>query len=110
VTHSLLPALLLSAVAAASPPTVAVYKTKCESCHMASGGSPLEELNFADGKWKHGSRPADIARVITEGVPGTAMQPFKKQLTPQQIARLAAYVRGFDKTRKAAAGRSITPP
>jgi cytochrome c oxidase cbb3-type subunit 3 len=104
VTHSLLPAFL-AIVAAAAPATVAVYKTKCQSCHTASGAAPLEPMNLADGMWKHGSQPADIARVITEGVPGTAMKPFKKQLTPQQIARLAAYVHSFDKTRQAAPTR-----
>ena len=105
MTHSLLATWLLSAVAAASPATVAVYKTKCQSCHTATGAAPLEPLNFADGKWTHGSRPAEIARVITEGVPGTAMLPFKDKLTPQEIANLAAYVRAFDKTRKGAPRR-----
>jgi mono/diheme cytochrome c family protein len=98
VTQSLIPALVLAAAAAAPTAPQAVYKAKCESCHTATGRSPLEPLNFADGKWKHGGRPADIARVIADGVPGTAMLPFRKQLTPQQITRLAAYVRAFDKS------------
>ena len=42
-----------------------------------------------------------LAKTITEGVPTTAMLPFKEQLTEAQIADLAAYVRSFDKSLKA---------
>ena len=79
--------------------TVEAYKTRCQSCHV-DGNSPLEEMNFADGKWKHGSRTADIEKVIAEGVPSTAMQAFKDQLTSEQIKALARYVRAFDKSLK----------
>jgi mono/diheme cytochrome c family protein len=75
------------------------YKEKCQACHM-DGNSPLEEMNFADGKWKHGSSTAQIEKVISEGVPGTAMQPFKDQLSSEQIKALARYVRAFDKSLK----------
>jgi len=40
--------------------------------------------------------------VIAEGVPGSAMLPFKAQLTPEQTEALAAYVRSFDKSLKPA--------
>ena len=68
---------------------------------MAEGDSPLEPMSFTDGKWKHGSKPEEVAKVIAEGVPATAMLPFKDQLTAAQIADLAAYVRSFDKSLKA---------
>ena len=68
---------------------------------MADGNSPIEDMNFADGKWKHGSKVAEVAKVITEGAPGTAMLPFKEQLTEAEIAALAAYVRTFDPALKA---------
>jgi len=42
-----------------------------------------------------------VARVIADGVPATAMLPFKGRLTPAQIADLAAYVRSFDQALKA---------
>jgi mono/diheme cytochrome c family protein len=87
--------LLMLAAAPPSPATLAVYKAKCQQCHMANGNSPLPPLNFADGKWKHGATEAAIAKVITEGVAGTAMKPFKAQLTREQIEGLAAYVRAF---------------
>lgn len=97
----------LAAAAGAYKPTeeiIAVYKAKCQVCHMADGASPLEPLNFADGKWIHGDKVEDIAKIIAEGAPGTAMLPFKSQLTPEEIAGLARYVRSFDKTPLKASG------
>jgi mono/diheme cytochrome c family protein len=81
-----------------SEATLELYKAKCQQCHMADGNSPLEPLNFADGKWIHGDKVEDIAKIISEGAPGTAMLPFKSQLTPEEIQALARYVRAFDKT------------
>jgi mono/diheme cytochrome c family protein len=71
---------------------------------MADGASPIEQMNFADGKWSHGDSIADITKVITDGAPGTAMLSFKSQLTPEEIAGLAKYVRSFDKTPPKASG------
>jgi len=79
-----------------------LYGKKCSMCHTPEGNSPLEPLNFSDDKWTHGSEPSDIAKVITDGVPGSAMLSFKAQLTPEQIEALAAYVRSFDKSLKPA--------
>ena len=87
--------------AAASEATLELYRSKCQQCHMADGDSPLEPMNFTDGKWRHGSKPEEVAKTITEGVPTTAMLPFKEHLTEAQIADLAAYVRSFDKSLKA---------
>lgn len=89
--------------AAVSDATLEIYKTKCQSCHMPDGNAPLEMMNLSDANWKHGSTPAAIQKVITEGVPNTAMLPFSAQLTPAEIKALAAYVRSFDKTLKPAA-------
>jgi mono/diheme cytochrome c family protein len=87
---------------AVSEATLEIYKTKCQSCHMPDGNAPLEMMNLSDANWKHGSTPAAIQKVITEGVPNTAMLPFSAQLTPEEIKALAAYVRSFDKTLKPA--------
>ncbi len=88
----------------AAPPASAiaeVYKVRCQVCHMADGNSPLEPMNFADGKWKNGSTRAEVVKVISEGVPATAMLPFKEQLSAAEITQLAAYVRAFDPSLKA---------
>jgi mono/diheme cytochrome c family protein len=99
-------AWLLAAVAAAggakapSEATLELYRSKCQQCHLADGNAPLEPMNFTDSKWTHGSKPKDVIQVITDGVPTTAMLPFKAQLTAAEIADLAAYVRSFDKGLK----------
>jgi mono/diheme cytochrome c family protein len=89
----------------ASAETLELYKAKCGLCHLADGNSPLPPLNFTDGEWKHGSSIKEIAGVISEGVPGTAMLPFKTQIDPPKIQALARYVRSFDKKPLAPAGK-----
>jgi mono/diheme cytochrome c family protein len=77
--------------------TLELYKVKCGACHMLDGNSPLAPMNFADGVWKSGDSVKEIANVISEGVPGSAMLPFKTQVTPAEVEALARYVRSFDK-------------
>ncbi len=97
-----------SAKAAAGPvPTAAeiasaeeTYKTKCGVCHAVDGNSPIPQMNFSDGDWKHGSSIPEIMKTINEGVQGTAMMPFKGQFTEGEIAALARKVRSFDKKLK----------
>ena len=74
-------------------------------CHMPDGNAAIPTMNFADGKWLHGSTPALLAKVITNGVPGTAMMSFKERFSDAEILGLAKYVRAFDKTRKAPAAK-----
>ena len=99
---AILAALSLGAAAFAedNAAILEVYKAKCFACHLADGNAPMKEMNLADGEWKHGSKTADIIKVIEEGSPGTAMLSFKAQLTPEEIEGLARYVRSFDKTLK----------
>ena len=85
---------------------VDLYKTNCSMCHGPDGaGIPaMKDLAFKErGKWKHGNRQADVVKTITNGVPATAMMPFKGRLTPAEINALASLVRSFDKTSKPAA-------
>ena len=94
----------LSLAAAAGAQTAATgktaeenYKAVCQPCHMADGNAALEPMNFADGKWKHGTTVQGLAKVITDGVPGTAMMPFKTRFSEKEILALAKFVRQFDK-------------
>lgn len=94
-------ALLAADAPAAKPAKIdaaELYAAKCQSCHMAEGNSPLEPMNFVDGKWKHGSKPAEVEKVIADGVAATAMLPFREQLTAAEIKALGKYVRAFDKS------------
>jgi aldose sugar dehydrogenase len=78
------------------------YKTTCQPCHMADGNAALKPMNFADGEWKHGTSPQALAKVIANGVPGTAMMPFKTRFSEQEILELAKHVRKFDPKLKGA--------
>jgi len=77
-----------------------LYKSACLPCHMADGKAALQPMNLADGQWRHGTSVKEIAKVISEGVPGTAMMPFKTRFSEEEILALARYVRQFDKTLK----------
>jgi mono/diheme cytochrome c family protein len=78
------------------------YKATCQPCHMVDGNAALKPMNFADGEWKHGTTPQALAKVIAEGVPGTAMMPFKTRFSEKEILDLAKYVRKFDPKLKGA--------
>lgn len=73
-----------------------LYRLHCQMCHGANGKAPIPEMAFVDRKWKHGTSSAQMAKVITEGVTGTPMMPFKGKLKPEQILALAKHVRAFD--------------
>lgn len=70
------------------------FKTKCAACHREDGGG-LVGPSFADDHYIHGGRFADIARVITEGVPEKGMIPWIKQLQPDEIRDLSCYIRAL---------------
>jgi cytochrome c oxidase subunit 2 len=86
--------------AAADAKAAETYKSKCSICHAMDGNSPLPNMSFADGVWKHGTTVKEMANTISNGVPGTAMMPFKSQFTPEEIEALARHVRKFDKKLK----------
>lgn len=78
-----------------------VYLSACASCHGVAGdgrgeyaaalSAPLAPLNAPATLAR--SSDAELARVIAEGRPGTAMPGFAGRLTPAQIDAAAAYVR-----------------
>jgi mono/diheme cytochrome c family protein len=87
--------------AAAKVDAQALYEQRCQACHMADGNSQLmPNMSFADGVWKNGSSLKEVANTISNGVAGTAMVPFKEQLSPAEITALARFVRKFDKKLK----------
>lgn len=100
------PGLGAQAQNAASKPTAAEqqaienYEQICQVCHGPKGDAPMPMMNLADDEWTHGSSTKEIAKVIAEGVPGTAMMPNKDKLTPEEILELAKLVRSFDPTLK----------
>ena len=79
-----------------------IYRAKCQKCHGPEGHARQKGagLSFADGEWTHSSDLKTVVEIITNGVPETAMNPFKDQLSPEEIQALARYVRSLDKNLK----------
>ena len=72
------------------------YAKVCQPCHGPKGKSPLPTMSIVGREWKHGTSTQQIAKTITEGVPGTAMLPNKDKFTKEEILELAKLVRTFD--------------
>jgi cytochrome c oxidase cbb3-type subunit 3 len=67
------------------------FATRCMPCHGAQGQGVIGP-NLTDEYWLHGSRPVDIATIITVGVPEKGMIPWKDHLAPEEIRALAAFI------------------
>ncbi len=80
----------------AQPDALALYRANCQMCHGIKGKAAIEEMAFFEREWKHGTSSVQIAKIITEGVKGTPMMPFKSKLKPEEITALAKYVRSLD--------------
>jgi mono/diheme cytochrome c family protein len=74
---------------------MSLYANNCTVCHGINGeGSDLGlPLNTAELR----SREAgELARIIGEGVPGTAMAGWKNSLSVQEIDKLVAFLHNWD--------------
>lgn len=80
----------------------AVFTTNCVACHAANGGATmvipgqppvqLPGVNLTDKFWKHGGKPTDIYRTVTQGVAGTAMVAWGMVLGANKCQDAVAYV------------------
>jgi mono/diheme cytochrome c family protein len=78
-----------------------LYAENCADCHGETGkgdgpaapyaGDPPPS-NLADAEWKHGSTDGEIYTVIHDGVEGTGMKDFGKELKPNDIWNIVNYV------------------
>src|SRR5215470_19675364 len=54
-----------------------IYAAQCSTCHQPTGDG-IAGVNLRSGKFRNNvSRDQDLARIITSGIPQTAMPPFK---------------------------------
>lgn len=89
-----------SGAPAAQVDAAALYKKHCQVCHGAKGDSKLPGMSFVDGQWKHGTSVKEMSALIKDGIPGTAMLPFKSKLKDPEVEELAKFVRAFDPALK----------
>ena len=72
-----------------------VYEANCITCHGLEGDE-VRGIDFGKGQYKRVTSDADLARIIRDGVPGTAMPPNK--LSDVQLANLVTYLRSLAAT------------
>jgi cytochrome c oxidase cbb3-type subunit 3 len=66
----------------------------CLACHGAKGEGNAIGPNLTDNFWIYGCKPADVIKIISEGVPAKGMTPFKSMMTEAQINSISAYILG----------------
>jgi cytochrome c oxidase cbb3-type subunit 3 len=78
-----------------------VYLSRCVSCHGASGrgdgpiakglsGPPPGDLT--DATWKHGDQPAQVLKVVSQGVKDTSMPGWRGTLSAEDLRAVSGYV------------------
>ncbi|MFS4482870.1 cbb3-type cytochrome c oxidase N-terminal domain-containing protein [Hyunsoonleella sp. 2307UL5-6] len=78
-----------------------IFETNCVACHMADGGGGIGP-NLTDKRWILGGGIKNVFKTISEGGrSGKGMIPWKAQLKPSQIAKVASYVLTFEGTTPA---------
>jgi cytochrome c oxidase cbb3-type subunit 3 len=77
------------------PATVAkgreTFVTTCAPCHRLDGGGNIGP-NLTDEYWLHGSRPTDVLRTVSEGVPNKGMPSWGPQLGEDRVEAVVAFV------------------
>ena len=83
---------------AAAEDAAKIFARSCSPCH-GKDGQPNAVFakqgvrNFKDAAWQKATPDAQIEKTIHEGKQGTMMASFDKQLSPQEIKALVAYIR-----------------
>lgn len=78
-----------------------VYTSRCVACH-AEGGAGLAGPNLTDEYWINGGGIKNIYKVISNGGrKGTAMIPWKSQLSPEKIQAVSSYIMSIAGTNPA---------
>jgi mono/diheme cytochrome c family protein len=79
-----------------------MYRTQCEPCHGSEGKGDGPAARFLEttprdltsGHWMYvdATTVDEVARIVSEGIPGTEMEPFEELLLEEEILAVAAYV------------------
>lgn len=101
----------LMADASSMEDAAAKFAASCAACH-AEKGQGLIGPNLTDDRWLHGSGSLmDIYEVIAKGVPEKGMPPWERQLAPEDLKKVTAFVgtmRGTNVPGKAPEGNPVT--
>jgi cytochrome c oxidase cbb3-type subunit 3 len=67
------------------------FASTCAPCHRADGGGNIGP-NLTDAYWIHGSKPTDVFKTVSEGVPSKGMPTWGPQLGQDRVLAVVAYV------------------
>jgi len=71
-----------------------LYSGQCALCH-GPNGDQVADVNLRRGQFRRASSDEELRRIISVGIPGTGMPPFKFQ--PAELDGIIAFIRaGFD--------------
>lgn len=70
-----------------------LYSAQCATCHGPAGDS-VTGVNLRSGRFRNAATDQELARLITTGISGTAMPPFK--FDASEIAGVVAYLRSMN--------------
>ena len=76
------------------------FRSQCAACHGPEASGGVVGPSLTTGTFKHGGSDEALYRVITQGVPGTAMTAFK--LNGREVWQLIAYLRAVNIGKSAA--------
>ena len=77
-----------------------IFAKNCQVCHAADGGGGVGP-NLTDIYWLHGGSIKDIFTTIKYGVPAKGMIPWKDQLNPSDMQKVASYIMSLQGTTPA---------
>ncbi len=76
-----------------------LYEKYCIGCH-GKGGKAAGRLDLTKSVFIHGPSDGEIYHVITDGVGGTAMKSFKKELAKNKRWDLVNYIKSLKQQKK----------
>jgi mono/diheme cytochrome c family protein len=76
-----------------------IYGKHCLRCH-GEGGKAQGNLELIKAVFIHGDSDGEIFHVITDGIEGTSMKSFKKELTKNMRWHLVNYIKSLRGQKK----------
>ena len=69
-----------------------IYSVQCTPCHGVSGNQ-INGVDFGSGQLRRAPTDQDLRSIVTTGIAGTAMPPFK--FDASELAGIIAFIRNF---------------
>lgn len=69
-----------------------VYAAQCSVCHAATGDA-IAGVDLRSGRFRGASTDAELRALVTNGITGTAMPPFK--FNPAELTGIISYLRNM---------------